>query len=83
MSNDIKIEGSNLIVHLNSEVGDAILEALLRDVIKSCKKSLAETSQRALEYGMGKHHLEDTSRDIQIITACASLLEYMGFDDAE
>ena len=78
MSNNMHLEGSNLIIKLNSEAGDEIFVALLESVIDSCKTNIADTSRKALEYGMGKHHLVDTVSDIKLIGACVIVLEYLG-----
>ncbi len=78
MSNSMRIEGTNLIVQLNSEPGDAIFVALLESVIDSCKQNIAETSQKAIERGMGRNHIADTVDDIKLIGACVIVLEYLG-----
>ena len=83
MSNSMHIEGSNLIIKLNSEAGDEIFVALLEEVISNCEQNIADSSRRALEYGMGNHHLADTVNDIKLIGACVIVLEYLGVNHAE
>ena len=78
MSNNMHLEGSNLIIKLNSEAGDEIFVALLEEVISNCEQNIADSSRRALEYGMGNHHLVDTVNDIKLIGACVIVLEYLG-----
>ena len=83
MSNNMHLEGTNLVIKLNSEAGDEIFVALLEEVIASCEQNIAETSQRVIEGGMGGHHVVDTVSDIKLIGACVIVLEYLGVNHAE
>jgi hypothetical protein len=74
----MRIEGTNLIVKLHSEAGDEIFVAMLNNVIDLCKENIAQTSQQAIEGGVGNHHIADTVDDIKLIGACVILLEYLG-----
>ena len=78
MSNNMHLEGTNLVIKLNSEAGDEIFVALLEEVIASCEQNIADSSRRALEYGMGVHHVTDTVNDIKLMGACVIVLEYLG-----
>lgn len=82
MSNDLEVIDGRLVVKLNSEVGDQLVVAVLREAMNTCQIHLQNGISLASMSGKSDRLMEDMMRDVEVIHSFRVVLSYFGGSDA-
>lgn len=74
----IEKDGDGYYIKLDSEFGDEIILAMLKETRQGVQESIDHTVMMVAERGVYPHHLEDISNNADTLNALDKIIAYYG-----